>query len=300
MKSSIFAKASSRDIPRAAIFLSGSGSNAIKLLESLRGPAKGAWTVAALATDRPKTSAAAAIAARFGLSDRLVELDIAEFYKERGETRVSLATEKGRSIREEWTASLRRKLAPFAPDFGVLAGFVPLCNIAGDFPCLNVHPGDLTYEKDGRRVLAGLHTIPIENAILEGLDSLRSSVILAQPYTGSGDEEMDSGPVLGVSRPMPIDFHGHERAELLEAYAKRPERRPPGGFKDVMAEVAALNQDALKEHGDWTVLPPVVEAFAKGRYALDEAGTLLWACEDGDLKVKTVEFGAGAARPVKL
>ncbi len=292
----VFDKPSGR-VPRAALFLSGSGSNAVKLLEALKGQDKGAWSVAALATDRPLKSAARRIAAEFGLNDRLVELDIAEFYKARGESRVSLATPRGREIREEWTNALRAKLAPFAPDFGILAGFVPLSNITGDFPCLNVHPGDLTYERDGRRLLVGLHTIPIELAIAEGLKSLRSSVILAQPYTGSGSDEMDSGPVLGVSRQVSIDFQDFKLDELLSIMKARPERRPPGGFGDELEKLASRNQDILKEQGDWTVFPPVVRAFAEGRFAVDESGGLLWLDASGSWKsVKTMEFGGGSSR----
>lgn len=291
MMRSVFDKPSGR-APAAAIFMSGSGSNAVKMLQALNGPDKGIWSVAALVTDRPVKSAARRIAAEFGLQDRLVELDIAEFYKECGETRVSLATPRGREIREEWTNTLRAKLAPFKPDFGILAGFVPLSNITGDFPCLNVHPGDLTYERDGRRLLVGLHTIPVELAIAEGLDSLRSSVIIAQPYTGSGSGEMDSGPVLGVSRQVEIDFQGQSRDSLLALMAARPQRRPPGGFGDELEKIASLNQDLLKERGDWTVLPPVVRAFAEGRFAVDAAGGLLWRDGQGRWQeVKTVEFG---------
>jgi len=33
-----------------------------------------------------------------------LSLDILEFYRERGELKVSLATENGRRIREEWTS----------------------------------------------------------------------------------------------------------------------------------------------------------------------------------------------------
>ena len=280
--------------------MSGSGSNAIKLLEALNGPDKNVWSVAALVTDRPLTSAARRIASDFGLLDRLIELDIAQFYKDKGESRVSLATPRGREIREEWTNALRKALSPFAPDFGILAGFVPLSNITGDFPCLNVHPGDLTYEKNGRRRLVGLHTIPIELAIAEDLNTLRSSVILAQPYTGSGSEEMDSGPVLGISQEVPIDFQGLSRDELLAAMCRRPDKRPAGGFKDAMEKVASHNQDRLKERGDWTVFPPVVRAFAEGRFALDEKKKLLWL--DGKstaIPVKTVEFGNGVPRPIK-
>ncbi|MCK5844800.1 MAG: hypothetical protein KAG97_08845, partial [Victivallales bacterium] len=224
----------------------------------------------------------------------LVKHDIRAFYRERGEERMSLATERGRKIRGEWTDTLRELLAPFRVDFGVLAGFVPLTNITSDFPCLNVHPGDLTVTENGKRILVGLHTIPIEIAILKGLFSLRSSVIIAQTYTGAGGE-MDTGPILGVSEPVPIDLMGKTVAELAAIAKSRPEKRPKGGFDDALERVAKHNQEILKMKGDWTVFPPVVADFAAGRFGRDdENDTMLFLGDDGDwTAAKTVEYGKG-------
>ena len=248
-------------IPNVAIFLSGSGSNAEKLIEAVRRLEKPVLNLSALVTDAPETSRAREIAANYGIP--LIEHDIRKFYHERGETRVSIMTEAGQRIREEWTNELRRRIAPLKLNFGVFAGFVPLTNITGDFPCLNVHPGDLTYLKEGRRYLVGLHTIPIERAILEGLDYLRSSVIVVEPYTGSGDKEMDSGELLGVSPKVPVDFMGATLEELRACASKRPAMRPKGGYGDLLEAVAKHNQERLKEGGDWLVLPEATIEFAK-------------------------------------
>ena len=249
-------------LPRAAIFLSGSGSNAEKVLESRK-----SWTAAVLVTDAPEKSRAAEIASRFELP--LVEFSIREFYREHGEKRVSLATETGRHIRELWTAELRKKIAPYNIDFGILAGFVPLSNITGDFPCLNVHPGDLTVECDGCRIFAGLHAVPTEQAIIRGFKSIRSSVIVAQPYTGKGGE-MDSGPVLGISPEMELNLQGSAVEELVEIYNNRPARKPAGGWKDALSKIASANQERLKEKGDWVVFPQVVNDFASGKFAVEQ------------------------------
>ena len=125
--------------PAAALFMSGSGSNAERLLSELQKTSAPSWRPVAIVTDNPQGSRAAELAKSYSLP--LIALDIREFYRMRGEQKISLATERGREIREEWTDELRRLLQPFRPDFGILAGFVPLCNITGDFPCLNVHPG---------------------------------------------------------------------------------------------------------------------------------------------------------------
>ncbi len=280
-----FITAESGRKPRAAIFLSGGGSNAERLLGGLRDAGKhAAWECAALVTDAPATSRAAELARTFGVP--LVANDIREFYKAGGEARVTLATPKGRELREGWTRELRGQLAPHKPDFGILAGFVPLTNLTGDFPCLNVHPGDLTYLKDGQRWLVGLHTFPIERAILEGLNELRSSVIVALPYTGSGGD-MDNGPILGLSPAVPVTLGGKPLEYWREQAAQRPAQRPAGGWKDELEALAAVNQNSLKEGGDWVVFPKTVEAFARGLYARDEKGGLLFR----GLPVETVVYG---------
>lgn len=279
--------------PRAAIFLSGGGSNAERLLAGLAAdPAGTPWTAAALVTDAPETSRARELGARFNVP--VVAEEIRAFYRARGETRVSLATPKGRELRAAWTDRLRAALAPLKPDFGVLAGFVPLCNIAGDFPCLNVHPGDLTWLKDGKRHLVGLHTMPIERAILEGLDSLRSSVIQALPFTGGG-EDMDNGPLLGVSEEVAIDRDGATLDELRAAAAARPAQRPPGGYHDRLEAVAKHNQERLKEQGDWIVLPRTVAMFARGRYGVDASHGLWLRINDAWQPIETVVFGPATA-----
>jgi len=271
---------------RAALFLSGEGSNAARLLEQWSPDL--AWEAVVVVTDRPETSRAAELAARYGVP--LLGHDILRFYQEHGENRVTLATDHGRRLREDWTAELRIRLAPYRPDFGILAGFIPLCNITADFPCLNVHPGDLTYLRDGRRYLVGLHQIPIERAMLAGLASLRSSVILAQPYTGGGHEEMDSGPLLGISTPVNIDLEGHKPEELQRMYDRRPDKKPASGYGDELERLARRHQERLKQDGDWVVFPAAVRDFAAGKFGLDKQRQLYFQDESVWRSVTTVEY----------
>ena len=275
------------DRPTMAIFLSGSGSNAEMLLKTIQALPKPPLTVKALVTDAPLTSRAHELGARYHLP--VVASDIREFYLRRGENRVSIATPKGQEIRNAWTDDLRARIAPFELDFAVFAGFVPLTNLTRDFPCLNVHPGDLTFRKDGKRLLVGLHTIPIELAILSGLDYLRSSVIIAQTYSGQGGE-MDSGPILGISPKVPIDLHGCALPELQAIWRGRPPQRPKGGFDDKLEHIAAANQDNLKQAGDWVVLPQTVRDYAEQRFALDGDDRLLFRSGDTWAGVTTVVY----------
>ena len=284
--------------PRAALFLSGSGSNAEVILKALakeQADGTAAFEVAAIVTDAPETSRARELAEAYGLP--LVAEDIREFYRAHGETRVSIATPQGLAVREAWTNVLREKLAPHQIAFGIFAGFVPLTNLTDDFPCLNVHPGDLTYLQDGVRHLVGLHEIPIERAILAGLDYLRSSVILAT-RVASGGRGMDNGPLLGISAPMPMDVPPERLAEFQALAASRPSKRPVGGYRDALEAFAAEQQERLKVHGDWVVFYPVIRDFADDRFYYDpENGHLYYrAGRDRFLPIQTVQYAADGSR----
>jgi folate-dependent phosphoribosylglycinamide formyltransferase PurN len=274
-------------IPHAAIFLSGSGSNAEEIIKVLRSLENPPLELMALVTDAPKTSRAKELAEQYGLP--LVAVDIREFYAQHGESRVSIATPKGQELRKAWTDELRRQIAPLRLDFAVFAGFVPLTNLTEDFPCLNVHPGDLTYCKNGERLLVGLHTVPIERAILEGLDSLRSSVIIALPYSGKGGE-MDNGPVLGISGEVPIELDGVSHSTLLAAMRKRPLLRPRGGFDDCLENVAKKNQEKLKRYGDLLLFPRVLIDYAEGRFAMRDDKQLMYRIGDKWHPIKTLIY----------
>jgi folate-dependent phosphoribosylglycinamide formyltransferase PurN len=274
-----------KEMPRGAIFMSGNGSNAEKVLD-FQAKKSEKWLPVAIVTDDSERSRAAEIAKKYNLP--LVELSIREFYRQYGEDKISLASENGRRIRELWTDALREKIAPFNIDFGILAGFMPLSNITGDFPCLNVHPGDLTVERNGQRIFVGLHAVPTELAIINNFKTIRSSVIIAQPYTGQGGE-MDSGPILGISPELELDLQTFTNAQLLEVYNNRPAKKPIGGWDDALSEIAAVNQERLKEKGDWVVLPQVVNDFAAGKFALKD-GDLYFKEEDSWTKVKTIEY----------
>lgn len=277
---------------RVAVLMSGTGTNAEALFRYFREHSGLAFEPTVIVTDAPATSRAAELGERFGLP--VAALDIRAFYRERGEEAIALTTPRRRAIREEWTGELRRLMAPYRVDFAVLAGFVPLTNLTDDLFCLNVHPGDLTIERDGRRLLAGLHFRPVERAILAGFSSLRSSVILAQPYRGNGAAEMDSGPVLGVSRPVSIDLGGHPVEELVRMEAARGS----APFRDELRRIAAANLERLKVEGDHVVLPRVVADFAAGRFGADGNGQLCFQEADGWRAVRTVEYSVDRTEPV--
>ncbi len=230
-------------------FMSGSGTNIVKVLESERSLEQtlgedAPFRMRVIVTDN-YSSNADKIAKEW--KRELVIFDISDFHREM-KVKKTLKTEEGRKAREEYTKILGMILKPYQVDFGVFGGFEPLTNIMEEFPCLNVHPGDLTYMKNGQRHLVGLHTVPVERALDEGLDYLRSSVILATPYKGAG-ENMDDGPILGIGPKLEI---GNE---------KNPKTL----------------QSMLKEKSDWVILPRIVLEVALGNIMIDvNANTALY------------------------
>ena len=56
-----------------------------------------------------------------------------------------------------------------------------------------------------------------------------------------------------------------------------------------MSEIAAANQERLKEKGDWVVFPQVVNDFAAGKFALKN-GDLYFKAEKNWTKVNTIEY----------
>ena len=280
--------------PEAMIFMSGSGVNAEKLL-ALEAAGDAAYRISAIVTDVPDpgSSRAALLAGKFGKP--LISLDIAAFYAERGLSSTSLSVPGGVAVREEWTDELRRLVRRAgAPDFGILAGFISLSDITSDFPCLNVHPGDLTVlDADGGRRYVGLAARPVEKAILAGETFLRSSVILAGGFTGKAGE-VDSGPLLGISEPVAVDLAGETLDALKTAMAARPSGKPLKEA-DVLRRVARINLENLKRRGDLTVLPGVADDFARGEFAPAADGGILWRGQ----RVRTVEYRSdGTSRGV--
>ncbi len=269
----------------AALFLSGQGSNAEVLLHDLAArPAN--CTVSVLVTDAPQSSRAAELAEKFQLP--LIGHDIRAFYAAHGENSISLKTGNGRHLRALWTGELREKLAAYPVNFGIFAGFMTLCNIAEDFPCLNVHPGNLlVQEESGRRKFAGLHVFPVERAIADpGETELRSSVILVCPFAGDGAADMDTGLVPGISPAIKIDRRGRSAGDWAEILAKRQPGLP---VRDELLELALDHIEKLKTEGDHVVLPQTVRAFASGCYGY--CGRQLFFRENGVFfPVKTVEF----------
>lgn len=220
-----------------AQFMSGSGTNVEKVLEQeVKMGVQCPYETVVIVTD-DKRSNASLIGKKYGIP--VLEFDIRDFQENKGlGRRLTLRTEEHKQAREEYSQKLLKSLPEIG--FGVFGGFEPLTNITKEISCLNVHPGDTTYLKDGKPWLVGLHDVPIQRALDEGLEYVRSSVIQAMPYTGSG-EDMDNGPTLGLGPKLLVEDEKDARKIL----------------------------GVLKVVSDWMILPKTVLAAARGELRVD-------------------------------
>ena len=127
-------------------------------------------------------------------------LDIREFYAQRNKPL------KDMDVRAEYDREVVKLLQKWSPDFVVLAGYVwAVTNVITDhFAVFGVHPGDLTVQENGVRLLAGANGV--KSAFRHHRDELRASSYIAS-------SELDGGPILVTSPPVPVDYHQHQDEE---------------------------------------------------------------------------------------
>jgi len=135
---------------------------------------------------------------------------------------------------------------------------------------------DTTYKKDGERYLVGLHTEPIKLALFEGLDTVRSSAIIATPYDLDGSD-MDTGPLLAVGPEVAIP--------QLPPWMLDELKENPGDYEPFLKTI----QNRLKINSDWKTLPLAVQWVAEGRYALDDDNNVYF---EGDKMQNGVQITA--------
>ena len=269
---------------RCAVLLSGTGSNAEAVIRYCR-QNKCAFSIEVLVTDNP-SSRAAVLSQMYNIP--LIELDIYKFYAEHGEESIKLDTPHRQELRDLWSRQIFDLMMPYKIELVLLAGFIPLTSLTNMLPCLNVHPGDLTVtDEQGRRIYAGLHYRPVEDAFCSGCSFVRSSVILAQPYSGDGKKEMDSGPVIGISEKIFIDLSPETAETLAEIRRRRiPGKRP----EDILRQKAAECIEEMKIRGDHVIFSAAADDFARGRFACDENGGLFFRENSDFIAVSSVEY----------
>ncbi|MCF8146842.1 MAG: formyl transferase [Deltaproteobacteria bacterium] len=232
---------------RVAAFMSGSGTNILRLLEheqKLKAEAnESPFETVFIFSDRSDGRCAGErIALEHGLP--YFSYDIRTFHQNRGLKR-SVVTEEGLNARREYDRIARRLVEVFEIDVIALGGYMSYTTLNR---CVNVHPADLAISlPDGRRKYVGDDAV--KDAISAGEKRLRSSTF----WTDAG---VDTGPLLMVSDALPVTL-----PESLDAVVEDPQR---------LRQVADAHQDRLKEIGDWKIFPRTIEMIARGRFALDD------------------------------
>jgi folate-dependent phosphoribosylglycinamide formyltransferase PurN len=232
---------------RVAAFMSGSGTNIVKLMElekhlkATEGVSP--FEVTLVFSDRSDgTCLGERIAYERGIP--YISYDIRAFHKIRGVKRTTV-TPEGLSARREYDMVAATAVKAFDIDVIALGGYMSYLTLSR---CVNVHPADLSIlTPDGQRKYVGDHAVP--DAISAGERVLRSSTIWT-------DQGVDTGPLLMVSPPLEVIL-----PEPLESLLANQER---------LARVAEDHQRRLKEIGDWKIFPLTIELIARGRFALDE------------------------------
>lgn len=234
-------------VMRVAAFMSGSGTNVIRLLErqkELESEPRGSpFKIIFIFSDRSDSgSAGEKIALDTGIP--YFSYDIRKFHSIKGLKRTHL-TPEGMAARKEFDSVASRLIEAFDIDIIALAGYMSYLTLNR---CVNVHPADLSIRTPhGKRQYVGDHGVA--DAIASGETSLRSSTI----WTDAG---VDTGPLLMVSSSLKVELP----TPLPDLLKDKP------AFKRVVDE----HQRRLKEIGDWKIFPLTVEMIARGRFALDE------------------------------
>ncbi len=178
---------------RIAGFASGSGNTLWKVLELQKElektPEGSPFEVVGVFSDDP-ASKAIETAQKYGFPN--ASLDLRAFHKERN------APLRDREVRAEFDRQVMDLIAPFRADLILLAGYVWATThvVVDRYRVVNVHPADLSVEKDGKRAFAGAHGI--RDAVDAGVDELHSSSHVAT-------KQLDGGPLLMVSPGVPVD-----------------------------------------------------------------------------------------------
>lgn len=232
---------------RVAAFMSGSGTNVIKLIEKEKSledkEGSSPFEVIFIFSDRSDgKSKGEAIALEAGIP--YFSFDIRAFHRLKRLKR-SVGTSEGLRAREEYDLVASHLVNAFDIDVIALGGYMSYTTLPR---CINVHPADLSIlTPAGKRKFVGDNAVM--DAILDGEKTLRASTLWT-------DEGVDTGPLLIVSSPLKVNLSN-----------------PIGSLKNNTEELTRVtdeHQERLKEIGDWNIFPKTVEMIARGRFSIDE------------------------------
>ena len=269
----------------AAVLMSGTGSNARRLLEySPRAGGSPAFEIRLILSDNPASNYRR-IADEFGVAGRLNDIyrfcGVPDPLSPRAGEAASRTRLRDPALRRAFDAENRRILEHYGVRLVAAAGYdwVISPELCQALPIVNVHPGDLrVLDEQGRRRYVGLGWIPTAKAILHGDAAVRST-------THFVTAELDGGPIARVSRPVPVDLPpGVTPQNVLPAGTSLGEvirdlREGGRVFGDSLIVTHSMKlQERLKEVGDWVELPYTLHRVAAlilaGQIDLGDAGCL--------------------------
>jgi len=226
--------------------MSGSGTNIRRVLEHevrlRREKGISPFRIVALFTDN-YGSRAPEIGRDYNLP--VVMRDINAFYTAHNRPKRDM------SLRADFDTETVNALKPFHAACAVYGGYMSIASevLIKAFTGINVHPADLSVVVNGKRRWVGDHAV--RDALLAGEAEIRSTTHLVEPV-------VDAGRILMISEPLRTEVPSHLSLSNT----------------DDLKEIEKLNQNRLKEMGDWVIMPRTIEYLALGRYAADEEGNL--------------------------
>ena len=260
-----------------AIFMSGTGSNAKKIIERYiedRGRGSVSFEPKLMFSDNPSSNAHKIAQETYkekGVVVPFVLNPIREFYAKQGTDNLRDA-----GVREKYDKEQAKFLADYGIDAVALAGYdwVVTSIICENNLTINVHPGDLRVKDEkGKRKYTGLGWVPSAKSMLDGNTMFYTSVHLVT-------SELDGGPLAAISQPQYYAAHKGEEnlfgeAKTLGDILKFIKANPEAKDDDITAKFSVYGhakkvQELLKIWGDWVEFPQAIVNVALGNYQRDK------------------------------
>ena len=242
---------------KVACFMSGSGTNLLKILENqsqkgIRCPYKVILVFSDVFDPSNQKCKAQQISSQYGIDYKCI--DIMEFYRQHGHE-----TKRDLSLRPEYDRKVADLIAKYGLDLVALCGYMSIVTTGllekYEAHVVNVHPADLSVKEAGKRKYTGINAV--RDAILAGEKTLHSTTHIVRPEVDYGEILMRSPPV-EVILPENLGLHDLLKAENAE----------------ILKRIVDEHQTKLKKNGDWIIYPKTLEMIGEGRYALDREGNV--------------------------
>jgi phosphoribosylglycinamide formyltransferase 1 len=230
---------------RVGILMSGSGTNAEKIIEYQQENSNCNYQVVVIFTDNPNSQAQ-----KIGKKNQIpVEiLDIDKFFQEKNLPRYNL------KARPEYDREVVRLLGPYHIDLLAYAGYMNITTepIINELLGVNVHPADLSIKDGGgRRKYTG------EEAVRDAIKAGEKRISSTTHIVTSG---VDQGAILMISKPLKVVI---------------PKGLSVKEGQD-LDKIVELNQNNLKKAGDWLIFPQTLALIGQGKISQNLSGQLFF------------------------